>query len=95
MKDQEILTLLHCLRRPTFFTRDEDFYGRRLCHARHCLVYLAVAKDEVAPFVRRLLRHREFDTVAKRLGTVVRVSHVDLSAWRLHVEQAIHIDWEP
>lgn len=94
MKDQEILTLLHRLRRPTFFTRDEDFYARHLCHSRYCLVYLAVAKDEVAPFVRRLLRHREVDTVAKRMGTVVRVSHVDLSLWRLHAEQAIHVAWQ-
>jgi hypothetical protein len=68
MKDQEILTLLHRLRRPTFFTRDEDFYACHLCHTRYCLVYLAVAKDEVAPFVHRLLRHREFDTIAKRMG---------------------------
>ena len=94
MKDQEILALLHRLRRPTFFTRDEDFYARHLCHARYGLVYLAVAKDEVAPFVRRLLRHREFDTVAKRMGTVVRVSHVDLSLWRLHAEQAIRVAWQ-
>jgi hypothetical protein len=65
MKDQEIIDLLHRLRHPTFFTRDEDLYARRRYHARYCLVYLAVAKDEVAPFVRRLLRHREFDTVAK------------------------------
>ena len=93
MKDQEIIALLHCLRRTIIFPRDEDFYARRLCHARYCLVYLAVAKDEVAPFVRRLLRHREFDTSAKRMGTVVRVSHVDLSVWRFHAEQALHIAW--
>jgi len=93
MTDQESLALLHRLRRPTFFTRDEDFYARHLCHARYCLVSLAVAKDEVAPFVRRLLRHREFETIAKRMGTVVRVSHVDLSVWRLYAEQAIHIAW--
>jgi len=93
MKDPEILTLLHQLGRPTFFTRDDDFYARHLCHARYCLIYLAVAKDEVALFVRRLLRHREFATIAKRMGTVVRVSHVDLSVWRLHAEQAIHIAW--
>jgi len=93
MKDQEILALLHRLRRPTFFTRDEDFYARHLCHARYGLIYLAVAKDEVAPFVRRLLRHPEFDTVAKRMGAVVRVSHVDLSVWRLHAEQAVHVAW--
>ena len=93
MKDQEIMALLHRLRRPTFFTRDDDFYARHLCHARYCLVYLAVAKDEVAPFVRRLLRHREFDTVAKRIGTVIRVSPVGLSVWRLHAEQAISVAW--
>src|SRR5262245_7036353 len=94
MKDQEIIALLQRLRRPTFFTRDEDVYARRLCHSRYCLVYLAVAKDEVAPFVHRLLRHREFDTVAKRMGAVVRVSHVDLSLWRLHAEQAMHVAWQ-
>ena len=93
MKDQEIIALLHRLRRPTFFTRDEDFYARRLCHARYCLVYMAVAKDEVARFVRCLLRHRDFDTVAKRMGTVIRVSQVGLSVWRLHAEQAIHLAW--
>ena len=70
-----------------------DFYTRRLCHGRYCLVYLAVAKDEVTPFVRRLLRHREFDTVVKRMGTVVRVSQVDVSVWRLHTEQAMHVAW--
>jgi hypothetical protein len=93
MKDQEIIALLHRLRRPTFFTRDEDFYARRLCHARYCLVYMAVAKDEVALFVRRLLRHREYDAVAKRMGAVIRVSQVGLSVWRLRAEQAIHIAW--
>lgn len=93
MKDQEIIVLLHHLRHPTFFTRDEDFYVPHLCHARYCLAYLAVAKDEVAPFVRRLLQHREFDTVAKRMGAVVRVSPVGLAVWRLHAEQAIFVAW--
>jgi hypothetical protein len=93
MQDQEMLTVLHRLRRPTFFTRDEDFYTHRLCHGRYCLVYLAVAKDEVAPFVRRLLRHPECNTVMKRMGTVIRVSQVDLSVWRLHAEQAMHVAW--
>ena len=49
MKDQEILTLLHRLRRPTFFTRDEDFYARHLCHARYCLVYLEWPRTKWRP----------------------------------------------
>ena len=93
MKDDEVISFLHRLRRSTFFTRDSGFYERRLCHARYCLAYLAVDKYEVAMFVRRLLHHREFNTEAKRMGTVIRVSHAGLSVWRLHVEQEVHFEW--
>lgn len=94
MKDEEIISLLHKLRRPTFFTRDDDFYSLELCHAKYCLVYLAIRKDEVAVFVRRLLRHSEFDTEAKRMGSVIRASHAGLTAWRLHTEAQIRYNWK-
>lgn len=68
MKDKEIISFLHQLRRSTFFTRDMDFYKPGLCHARYCLVCMAVEKGEVAVFVRRLLRHQEFDPEAQRYG---------------------------
>ncbi|MBI3760940.1 MAG: hypothetical protein HY260_03640 [Chloroflexi bacterium] len=93
MSDDEIIPFLHGLRRPTLFTRDRDFYKRRLCHARYCLVSLAVDKRVVAVFVRRLLRHPEFDAQAKRLGTVVRVTTTGLSVWRLHAETETHLAW--
>jgi len=86
MKDDEIIPLLCSLRRPTFFTRD-------LCHARYCLVCMVVRKNEAAAFVRRLLRHPEFDTQAKRMGTVIRVSRRGLRVWRLHAEQEIALSW--
>jgi hypothetical protein len=44
MKDDEIVPLLHHLRRPLFFTRDEGFYRRSLCHPHYCLVWLAVGQ---------------------------------------------------
>ncbi len=93
IQDEEIILFLLRLPRPTFFTRDLGFYERRLCHARYCLVQLAVKKDEVAVFVRRLLRHREFATQAKRMGAVVHVAHVGLSVWRLREEQELHFEW--
>ena len=71
MKDNAIVPLLCSLRHPTFFTRDLGFYERDLCYARYCLVCMAVRKNEAAAFVRRLLRHPEFDTQAKRMGTVI------------------------
>lgn len=93
MKDDEIIPLLHNLRRPTFFTRDLGFYERDLCHARYCLVCMAVGKNEVAAFVRRLLRQPELDTQAKRMSTVIRISRRGLCVWRLHAEQEAAFPW--
>ena len=93
MQDEEIITFLHGLNRPTFFTRDNDFCKSTLCHPKYCLVYLAIKKKEVAIFVRRLLRHPEFNTKAKRMGTVIWVSHVGLSVWYLHAEKEVRLSW--
>jgi hypothetical protein len=92
--DDEIIRFLHGLGRPTLFTLDFGFYKRHLCHARYCLVWLDVRQNAAATFVRRLLRHREFNTQAKRMGTVIHVSHTRLSAWRLHSEREIHFGWK-
>ena len=79
MKDAQIIPFLLQRRRPTFFTLDADFYKRHLCHAHYCLVYLVVTQYEVAAFIRRFLQHRAFDTEAKRMGSVVRVSPAGLT----------------
>ncbi|HEY8283609.1 MAG TPA: hypothetical protein VIJ28_04415 [Chloroflexota bacterium] len=34
--DDAIIVLLHQLSRPTFFTRDDDFYQKALCHPAYC-----------------------------------------------------------
>jgi hypothetical protein len=81
-------------RRPTFFTRDNDFFKPQLCHARYGLVYLDVEKYEAAIFIRRFLKHREFKTQAMRLGNVIRVSQAGLACWRIHVRDEIHFKWE-
>jgi hypothetical protein len=54
---------------------------------------MAVRQDEAAVFTRRLLRHKEFNTQAKRMGKVIRLSPVILSVWQLHTEEEIHYDW--
>ena len=93
MKDGDIIRLLHQRNRVTFFTRDDDFYTRRLCHQGYCLVYLDVDDDEVAEFVRRTLRHREFNTRAKRMGTVIRVSLERLHVWRKRAKREETVHW--
>jgi hypothetical protein len=42
MQDEEIISLLLGMRRPTLFTLDRDFYQRGLCHARYSPVYMDV-----------------------------------------------------
>ena len=93
IQDDEIIPFLLTLRRPTFFSRDRGFFERRLCHRQYCLVCLTVEKYTVAIFVRRLLRHPEFETQAKRMGTVLRVSSRGIQVWRLHTEQESFVSW--
>jgi hypothetical protein len=94
MQDEEIIPLLLALHRPTFFTRDEDFYRLRLRHARYCLVYLDVTRNEVAFFVRRLLSQAAFKTQARRMGLLIRVSGAGVHLWRLHAQAAEYLTWE-
>ena len=87
MKDREIISLLHTLRRPTFFTRDHDFYKADLCHRGYCLVFVDLAFDEAAEFTRRFLRHTAFRSQAQRMGRVVRVHHAGVSYWQAPVKR--------
>ena len=93
LKDEEIIPLLHQLRSVTFFTRDLGFYHRQLCHARYCLVCLAVGQYEAASFIRRLLRHPALRTQANRLGKVIRVTHKGIRIWRLRADREEELTW--
>ena len=94
IKDPEIIPFLLTLRRPTFFSLDFDFYNRRFCHVRYCLVCMEVRQSQTATFVRRFLRHSEFDTAAKRMGKVIRLSSVQIVVQELHKEGESVFGWE-
>jgi hypothetical protein len=67
LKDPEIIPLLLQQRRLTFFTLDSDFNRLEYCHSHYSIVFLDVDEYEVASFIRRFLKQKEFDTEAKRL----------------------------
>jgi len=57
---QQILTYLQQVRRPTFFTRDLGFFRRRYSHSNYCLVVVTGLVLETAVMIRRFLRHPQF-----------------------------------
>jgi hypothetical protein len=94
IQDENLLPLLHRLKRPTFFTQDEDFFKRQLCRRAYCLVWLDVSNIEVAFYMRRFLRHRTFRTQRQRLGKVVRVHPRGLSYCEAARRDIVKLEWE-
>lgn len=87
------MVLLRQHRNTTFFSRDAGFYAASLRHSGYCIVVAGVGQNEVAAFVRRFLRHPDFDTQTKRMGRVVRISHAGLASWRLRSQGQMHAAW--
>ena len=93
MQDEEIISLLHRMDRPTFFTMDADYYFRRWRHRAYCLVFLDIDDRSFAKYVRRVLRHPELNSKAKRMGCVIRIRPEGISLWRIHRQKEIHLEW--
>ncbi|HEY3136662.1 MAG TPA: hypothetical protein VGL29_11600 [Blastocatellia bacterium] len=94
MKDRnDVIPLLHSLKNPTFFTRDEDYYSRDLIHAHYCLVYLDVPPGESARHIFRFLRDRRFRNNSDRVGRVLRLRQKKLSYYELKVDLERHLSW--
>lgn len=93
IQDEEIIPLLLRLPQATLFTVDYHFFKRKLCHAKYGLVFLDVDQTEAALYVRRVLRHPEFDTRAKRMGIVIRAYPTGLSFWRLRAQSLESVNW--
>jgi len=94
MDDREhILPMLHALGRPTFFTSDLDFYKTKFCHHRHCVVILRTHSDKAAEYIRRFLKHPDFDTHNKRKGWVVEVHKSIIKGIRVGKTEEVKFTW--
>lgn len=91
--DDDIVALLHRLKQPTLFTRDRHFFEKRLCHRRYALVWLDLAPEESALFIRRFLLHPRFRTKARRMGVVARVHHDGVHFWPHHPSGLRMVAW--
>ena len=78
IKDEAIPMVLRRVRQPTFVTTNvADFWRRVPAHSRYSIVCVALPNErlhELPSLLRQLLRLPEFNTKAKRMGKVIRVS---------------------
>ena len=76
--DDRIPALLRELRKPTFISIDEAaFWKRQLCDRRYGIAFFALRCDqqrEIPSLLRSLTQLSEFDSRAKRMGKVIRIS---------------------
>jgi len=92
--DENVIPILLRLSRPTFFTLDRDFYRVDWAHVDYALVWLDVRRRDAAEYIRRFLKHPNFDTHAKRMGVVARIATDAVRYWR-HDERGARIArWE-
>ena len=81
IKDEAIPGLLRRQNQPTFVTINErDFWRKIQADNRYCVVCFTLPDsraNEIAGKLRRLLQHPLFDTKAKRMGKVVRLTDVE------------------
>jgi hypothetical protein len=89
----EIVGLLVRSRRPTFVTRDLGFFrASSVTSAAAWCAWPSIARRSPS-FLRRLLRHPDLDSTARRLGLVLRVSSAGIRAWSLHASDELFISW--
>jgi len=93
LKDPEIIPLLLQHGRLTFFTLDSDFDKLKYCHSHYGIIFLDVEDYEAASFIRRLLKQKEVNTQAKRLGKVIRVTQTYIAIRHCHSKKAVRFAW--
>jgi hypothetical protein len=91
--DYEIITLIRQRKGITLVSLDKDFFQPKWLHRNYCLLWLNVHQLKCAEYFRRFLRHPNFNTKAKRMGTVVEAAPACLHVWRLHAKRAERVPW--
>ena len=92
LQDEQIYHLLHRTGK-TFHSQDSDYYHPNNRHKSYCLVYYEVKDAELVNYILRFLHHREFNTHAKRLGKVIKVTTQYIEYWEVGKQEKTRMEW--
>ena len=99
IKDDVIPTLLQSAQQPTFVTTNvTDFWPYVSAHSRYCIICVPIPNERLhalSLLLRQLMRLPEFDTKAKRMGKVIRMSPNQLQYYEKHPGSVTHISTWP
>lgn len=92
IKDDGIAELLRQQNQPTFITINErDFWRKIAIDPQYCVVCFTLRdarSREIAQSLRTLLQRSEFNTKAKRMGKVIRITTEQISYYTFRRRQA-------
>ena len=92
IKDEAIPMLLSQEAEPTFVTINEtDFWNRVAITNRFCVVCFALPDNRatgIPVLLQRLLRHSDFNTKARRMGCVLRLTPTSAAYYTFHDKAA-------
>jgi hypothetical protein len=94
LQDDEIVVELRRLNKATLFTRDVGFYRPGVRHLAYCVVVMKVGQSEVAQFIRRFLKHPDFNSRVKRMGRIIRVSPAAIVSWKIRDQRENRTEWK-
>jgi hypothetical protein len=92
IKDEQIITFIQQINGVLFLTGDSDFFKKEYCHSRYCIVYLDVAKIEVAYFIRNFLKHSMFNTSKKRMGKIIKINETLIQYYILNSDELFSLE---
>jgi hypothetical protein len=93
MKDENIIPHLIRTKKCTFFTLDKGFYSQELCHKSYCIVFLSVSQFETSLFIKKFLKHKEFNNHTKRNGKVFLLEHKNIKYFSLNTTKEKRAIW--
>lgn len=95
--DDRVPELLRTLKQQTFVTIDQGFWKSRLCDPGYCILFFALQDPEqkwIPKLLRAVLRLPPFNTRARHMGKVVRVSTRMIEYWEFGKPTLRRISWK-
>jgi len=97
VKDDAIPTILRTVKQPTFLTTNiSDFWRKMPAHGAYCMICFDLSNEqiiEIPRLLRGVLRFKQFETKASRMGKILCVRHNHIDYYEVGSNQIFTLLW--